>query len=155
VLQQVVTLYRHSVLGWLFGISLIVICCSGDPYFNQYTKTRPEPRQLAGIWRGSNDRYKDIEVMLAEDGSFLVKSYPLAAVILGSDPLSKVNGQGTWAVEQHQSFWIVRLNFNVVGTIARNVGTMVNVLNSRPPYILHVGLEDPDLGKVIELKKKK
>lgn len=139
------------MMTFLFG-------CGGDPYAGKYAKARPTPQSLVGDWKlkiGSpgTDPSKPTKLTLRADGSFSAVNYPGAALGSFGSAGSFLDGDGIWSVQQHQSFWVIRIHWQNLGKSQIDVGDMINILNDNPPYVLHHIIGDPDLGEALVFVK--
>lgn len=134
--------------------------CGGDPYAGKYAKTKPNQQSFVGGWLLKKNPVggtptKPPTVTFAADGAFKATEYPGKALDEFSRGKSFVDGNGTWAIEQHQSFWVLRIHWQVIDGVQQGYGDMLHILNDRPPYVLHHIIGDPDSGEALVFEQVK
>jgi hypothetical protein len=132
--------------------------CGGDPYAGKYAKAKPTPQMLVGDWKlkagspGSNPT-KPTKLTLRADGSFTVVNYPGAGVGSFGTAGGFLDGDGTWSVQQHQSFWVIGITWQKLGGKQLDYGQMLHILNDAPPHVLRHIIGDPDSGEALVFEK--
>ncbi len=139
------------MMTFLFG-------CGGDPYAGKFAKAQPTAQSFVGDWtlkagsRGSNPS-KPTKLTLRADGSFTAVNYPGAAVGSFGTAGSFLDGDGTWSVQQHQTFWVIGINWQKLGGNQLDYGEMLHILNDAPPHVLRHIIGDPDSGEALVFEK--
>ena len=132
--------------------------CGGDPYAGKYAKAKPTPQTLFGDWKlkagspGSNPT-KPTKLTLRADGSFTVVNYPGAGVGSFGTAGGFLDGDGTWLVQQHHSFWVIGISWQKLGGKQLDYGQMLHILNDAPPQLLRHIIGDPDAGEALVFEK--
>ncbi len=144
---------KMSLLGMMLAFG-----CQRDPYASRYATTKPNAQSLVGTWAVQNglagDKHKKpIGLTLESDGSFTADKFPGEALICFGEEGDWYSGEGTWEIEKHQWFWIVRVNWKKVGDKKIDSGEMLHIVQNVPPYSLHAIIGDPDEGKVLVFLK--
>jgi hypothetical protein len=120
----------------------------------QFAHQRPLEANLVGKWVPTPETLKDMrdngeyvisihELLLNSDGSFSMKNMPdWWRTDSGQPGKSFESAAGKWRISlaTGDSDWVIEL---VVGTAIINT---VHVRNQRPPYLIHIGIGDPDNG---------
>lgn len=134
--------------------------CGGDPYAGYYAKTKPNQQQFVGEWTlkaGSpgSSQSKPTKLTLRADGSFAAVNYPAQALGSLGGGASLIDGEGTWGIGPHQSFWVIGVHWVKLGTNQVDYGDMLPILNDTPPHVLHHIIGDPDSGHALVFEKTK
>ena len=120
----------------------------------QFARQKPNESDLLGTWVPTPNTIKDMranggyaisthELVLKPDGTFSMKNMPdWWATDFGDSKRGFQSVSGKWSLTAAAGGhdWCVDL---VVGT--SGIG-FLHVRNQKPPYLLHVGIGDPDVG---------
>jgi hypothetical protein len=136
-------------------IFFIVGC--GDPYYSEYTKAKPNSQNFVGVWLLTDNKsgkklVSTPRITFNGDGTFLAQNYPEIALGEYLSGSASVDGEGTWSIEPHQDFWVLRMGWKK--GLNLNYSGMLCILRNNPPYVLHSTIGDPDLGEVLVFKKR-
>ncbi len=153
---------------WRFAFIAImalsnITCGFGFLGFNNenFTKIKPEPEQMAGIYLPTektekliksqyNLDTKDISIYLYPDGAFEMNNMPdWWATDFGDSNGGVDTGKGKWDIDFDDSngeYWELFLGFET-GTFSSGemFSTWINIANNQPPYSLwfYIGPDGP------------
>lgn len=147
-----------GVLATAVLMTTFIFGCGGDPHAGKYATTKPTPQSLVGDWKpkaGSfaSNATKPTKLTLRADGSFTAVNYPGATVGSFGTAGSFLDGDGTWSVQQHQSFWVVGITWQRLGGKQLDYGQMLHIQNDAPPHVLRHIIGDPDSGEALVFEK--
>ncbi len=133
--------------------------CQSDPYFGDYTRTKPAEGDLVGAWTPNQDavaRMRDkggydtsrsaTRFEFKADGTFSMVDMPdWWQDGLGRSHRTFRSDSGRWEIHQE-------LDSNTWG-IALSNGEFVALRRQKPPYLIHLVIGDPDLGDAMVFTK--
>lgn len=143
--------------------------CQYDPHTAVYTRSRPDPAEVAGVYRPDAATRElvardggygagDAVITLARDGAFEVVRLPdWWRTDFGRPGGGLDAGRGTWRVERHQEWWIVAAHFESTAGFAPPGGgdggfaATFMLAGEAPPYRLLLTIGDPDEGRAMQL----
>lgn len=141
--------------------------CGGDPYAGRYVSQISAPESLIGEWTCTDWTMKPqhtpgprvARIVLLDDGSFQASDYPGETLDDNLAAGSTLDGAGTWSLEKHQSWQVVRMHWKRLGERNCDVGEMLHILTSAQngrdaPYVLHQIIGDPDFGEALVFEKR-
>ena len=150
---------RFSItVACVIMLTTFLFGCGGDPYVGKYAKAKPTPQTLVGDWQlkagspGSNPS-QPTKLILRADGSFTAVNYPGTAVGSFGTPGSFLGGDGTWEVQQHQTFWVVGILGRSLEGSNSITARCYTSLNDAPPHVLRHIIGDPDSGEAFVFEK--
>lgn len=129
----------------------------------QFARQKPSESELTGRWVPTSETLKDMringgyaisihELILNPDRTFLMKNMPdWWSTDFGNSNKGLQSASGRWALNWISGWqsWGIDL---IVGTSV--IGSLA-VRNRRPPYLIHVGVGDPDNGHFMLFERSK
>jgi hypothetical protein len=151
-----------GVLATAVLMTTFLFGCGGDPYAGKYTKTQPNSQSFSGEWTLKQWTMKRgplpsplPKIVFQGDGSFKATNYPGEALNSFGTSGSFLDGEGTWSVGSRQGFGVIEINWQKAGGKPLDYGQPLNILNDKPPYVLHHVIGDPDSGEALVFEKTK
>lgn len=159
----------------LVGCLLIGLCDYINIVTGPNTRTKPEPKDIAGVYcptkrsvrfikRAKYSSIPEISITLHEKGSFEMKNIP--DMWLNEFGRAKGNfdsATGTWELDCVEygriKHWGIGLDFtDVTGITSRTSDrgfyySMISLKNQKPPYIIHITIGDPDSMEALEFER--
>ena len=154
-------LRQHLVIAAL----PLMVACQYDPYTAVFTSTRPEPSALVGTYTPTARTMAMIkrtgyppaesQIVLRADGTFLLERVPDWWLTDFGKPAGGFDsGSGKWSVTRSQEWWAIELDFNSIQLHSKpdlhGLVTYAMLVGQAPPYLLHLTIGDPDVGKAMQ-----
>ncbi len=138
-----------------------------------YTRSRPNPEDLAGTYRPTSrsirfikrkryDPVPPIRIILHDDGKFEMKNIPDMWMNFGRATGDFDSGSGTWELDSRHyplvTLWGLTLDFDDTENFTSRdlktglVFSMLKLKGQRPPYIIHMVIGDPDGLEALEFE---
>jgi hypothetical protein len=129
----------------------------------QYTRSKPSEADLIGSWRPTAETIRDIrnrgrystiehELTLRPDHTFTMRNMPdWWRNGFGESHGHFESGDGTWELASASNvwqIWVVRLHFP-------HLGTSIHLYHQRPPYLIFIGVGDPDEARGMLFERSK
>ncbi len=147
-----------KILTWAALAALLCFGCSVNPHASRYAKTKPQSQAMTGNWiledkNASGQAVETTTILLERDGTFSSANYPGIA-LYGIGELGKsYSGQGSWALERLQSYWILRLSWSRLVDRSVDYGAVLYIVGDTSPYLLETTIGDPDEGQALVFTK--
>lgn len=162
---------KHSrlvqVAACIVGI-LTAAGCQYDPSTRHYLRTPPADAEIVGKYvpdAASRKRRVTLPMsgaVLPVDASAIILSKNHAAEFIrvpfdvdGRKPCS-ITGNGTWSIGQSQGYEHIYLrirNEERDSACGREFAYPLMLYGHKPPYKLHLIIDDPDLGEFVQFEK--
>lgn len=150
-----------------FCLLLFLAACQYDPYTSEYTSHRPNDSDLPGEYVATVETRELIrnahsypacnpQVILHADHTFEIKDVPDWFITEGDAGTKLVSGSGTWALQQHQEWWALGILFREStgqSVFKGPFGMDFMLVGEKPPYLVHMTIGDPDMGKAMQFQK--
>jgi hypothetical protein len=149
---------RASLVPAVLVVLLVSGCFLPTGPELHYTRRKPSEAELIGSWRPTAEAVRDIrhrgryattehELTLRADHTFTMRNMPDWWRNGFGEPHGQFeSGDGTWQLASDRNvwqIWVVQLHFsNFAGHMALN--TSVHLYHQRPPYLIFIGVGDPD-----------
>ncbi len=130
---------------------LLFLGCNRDPYANSYLTEAPDSSQLIGAWGGQGS--VDSWLELKEDMSFKASNYPSGGFSNKRQEKAVLDGSGSWSLEKHQWFYVVRLTWKEIDGSPTNYGKMIHIRKTSDDLSLWEIFQDPDLGEGVGMRR--
>lgn len=153
------------------SLALCLAGCGHDGNWWAYTKSRPNPADLVGVYvpdqatldliaREGRYAQRPASITLGADGSLEITNIPDWWLTDFGHPMGGFDtGHGKWELYVHQRWWALDLDFPSTEQFESlhhrptRFVTSFMLVGQRPPYkiLIHVG--DPDGGRVMLFEK--
>ena len=136
-------------------MATLLIGCQGTWRELSFTRARPDPSALVGIWVPTTETLADMrdvggypiskhELRLQADGQFSMTNMPdWWREGFGRSSGTFESGAGKWELREEDGAvgpaWVIDLEFP-------QYGTSVHLVRQKDPYMIHVYIGDPDSG---------
>jgi hypothetical protein len=136
----------------------------------QYTRTKPLETELVGSWRPTAKTISDLrrrgryaatdhELNLRPDHTFTMRNMPdWWRNGFGESHGQFDSGNGTWELSSANNvwqIWVVWLHFSQFPGSASSGATPIHLCHQRPPYLIFIGVGDPDEGEGMLFERSK
>ena len=148
-------------------VQMVFMGCQYDPYYNQYTKTKPHPDAIVGRWSLDADsramvRAKGYKISKVSepslefhaDGTFVARNIPDCWNADNREVRGESeSGSGAWTIGPNQDYWVLRPHFTEINGEKRGRGVLLHLSGQAPPYKILATVGDPDEGRALVFEK--
>jgi hypothetical protein len=137
-------------------VTLSAVGCHGvNPAELEFTRAEPARVDVVGKWIPTPDTLKEtkrsaVALVLRDDGSFSVVDLPMSLEVPGVSRERVLSGSGIWRMQEEEDgfrVWVIHLDF------ASHHRETFHLRHQRPPYLIHIYLDDPDTGDAMLLER--
>ena len=153
------------------SLALAGCCCfmfQGDPYYNEYTRAKPDEKDLVGVWVANARSLEWLKekgyavaappsLEIRADGTFDVLGMPDCWRVFSDTEWAKTfdSAAGKWKLDRHQEWWAVECTYDKPPWFPEgSYNSEFFLRRQKPPYMVHAIIGDPDAGECIEFERR-